>query len=246
MAFQLEICCFNMESARIAQGAGADRIELCASPGEGGTTPSFGLLRYAREKISVPIFPIIRPRGGDFLYSEEEFDVMMKDVLQCRQLHADGIVTGLLGSDGTVDKTRLSRLVERAFPLEVTFHRAFDWTADPFEALETILDAGCSRILTSGQKELAMEGKELIGELVRQAAERIIIMPGSGVRAKNIAQLAGATGAKEFHSSARRMQSSEMAFINPSMGEPLDWVLPDAGEIELMAGSLRSPYSSPA
>jgi len=232
MSFKLEICSFDLLSALIAQEAGAHRIELCAGPAEGGTTPGPGLIRAARERIHIDIYPIIRPRGGDFLYTEEEFDIMMKEVTYCKQAGCNGVVVGILHADGSIDKIRTSRLVEMAYPLGVTFHRAFDWAANPFEALEDIISVGCERILTSGQRPTAPEGAELINELVRQADDRIIIMPGSGVRADNIIALAEKTDASEFHTSARTSAPSLMEFINTSMKDDQSAVRADREEIE--------------
>jgi len=232
MAFKLEICSFDLLSALIAQEAGAHRIELCAGPAEGGTTPGPGLITVAREKIHIDLYPIIRPRGGDFLYTDEEFDIMMKEVAYCKQAGCNGVVIGLLNKDGTIDKTRTARLVEMAYPLGVTFHRAFDRAVNPFEALEDIISLGCERILTSGQRPTAWEGAELINELVRQADDRIIIMPGSGVRADNIIALAEKTDASEFHTSARTMAPSQMDFVNTSMKDDQSAVRADREEIE--------------
>jgi copper homeostasis protein len=231
MGFLLEICSFNLASALIAQASGADRIELCASPAEGGVTPSPGIIRSAREQLRIPIYPIIRPRGGDFCYSDEEFRIMLRDIDYCKQVGCNGVVIGMLNADGSVDQARCARLVEAAYPLGVTFHRAFDWAANPFEALETIIQMGCERILTSGQRPTAEEGAGLIDQLVREADDRIVIMPGSGVRADNIERLAEMTGASEFHTSARLLQASAMEYVNTSMKESQDIVL--AGEDEI-------------
>lgn len=231
MDYRLEICAFNLSSALIAQQSGADRIELCASPEEGGTTPSSGLLRIARENLLIPLYSIIRPRGGDFLYSEEEFNVMLRDIEYCRQVGCDGVVIGLLLPDGSVDKQRCARLIEVAYPMGVTFHRAFDWAANPFEALEDIIALGCERILTSGQRPTAMEGAALIDQLIREADDRIVVMPGSGVRASNIIELAESTGAAEFHTSARLKQASAMEYVNNGMKEGMSFT--EAGEEEI-------------
>jgi len=231
MDYHLEICAFNLPSALIAQRSGADRIELCASPEEGGTTPSAGLIRTARENLHISLYPIIRPRGGDFLYTEEEFRIMLRDIDYCKQVGCNGVVIGMLLTDGSVDKQRCSRLVEAAYPLGVTFHRAFDWAANPFEALEDIINMGCERILTSGQRPTAMEGAPLIDQLVREADDRIVIMPGSGVRSSNILPLAEATGAAEFHTSARLKQASGMEYVNIAMKE--DQCYTEAGEEEI-------------
>jgi copper homeostasis protein len=227
----LEICAFNLPAALAAQGAGADRIELCAGPEEGGVTQSAGLIRMAREKLQIPVYPIIRPREGDFLYSAEEFAVMMRDVEFCRELGCDGVVIGMLLADGRVDQVRCGRLVEAAYPMGVTFHRAFDRAVDPFEALEAIIGIGFERILTSGQRPVAMEGAALLRELVREADERIVIMPGSGVRASNISELAEKTGVVEFHTTARIAVPGGMAFVNAAMREDLLMVMPSEEEI---------------
>lgn len=234
----LEICAFNLPAALAAERAGADRIEFCSGPEEGGVTPSAGLLRLARERLRVPLYPIIRPREGDFLYSEDEFRVMMRDVELCKEMGCDGVVIGMLLADGSVDQVRGARLVEAAYPLGVTFHRAFDRAANPFEALEAVIRIGCERILTSGQRPVAMEGVQLIAELVRQADDRIVIMPGSGVRADNIGELAAKTGAVEFHTSARVKGVSGMEFVNGGMGEELAVVMPGEEEIRRIKGEM--------
>ena len=211
-AFKLEVIGFNIESCIIAQSAGANRIELCDGPAEGGTTPSYGFIKAARKKLQIELYPIIRPRGGDFLYNPDEFEIMKNDIKLCKELNCDGIVIGILQADGTVDKERCTQLVELAYPLGVTFHRAFDRTVDPFKALEAIIEIGCVRILTSGQRPTAADGAELISQLIKQAAERIIIMPGSGIRSDNIVDIVTKTNATEFHTSARIMAESKMIF----------------------------------
>ncbi|HEY6978510.1 MAG TPA: copper homeostasis protein CutC [Chitinophagaceae bacterium] len=234
MSFTLEIAVFNISSALSAATAGADRIELCENPVDGGTTPSFGTLKIVREKINIPAFPIIRPRGGDFLYSDEEFDVIKKDVQLIKDLGFEGIVVGLLRKDGTIDTRRTGKLVELAYPMEVTFHRAFDRATEPLHALEEIIICGCQRILTSGQAPNAIDGKELLRQLIERADERIVIMPGSGVRSNNIAELAAYTHAHEFHSSARKVIPSQMKFIQKSMKENVENILVDIEEIKTM------------
>jgi len=244
MSFILEIAVFNISSALAAANAGADRIELCENPTEGGTTPSFGTLKAIREKIIIPVFPIVRPRGGDFLYSDEEFEVIKKDVLLIKDLGFEGIVFGLLKKDGTIDKQRTVKLVELAYPLEATFHRAFDRAAEPSRSLEEIITCGCQRILTSGQVPNAVAGKELIKQLVQQADERIIIMPGSGLRSNNISELAAYTSAQEFHSSARKIIPSQMEFIQKSMKEDLGNIFVDVEEIKMMREALKPAKST--
>ena len=232
MKFKLEVIGFTIESCLIAQAAGAHRIELCDNPSEGGTTPSYGFIKAAREKLTIELYPIIRPRGGDFLYSETEFEIMKADVQLCKDLDCNGVVIGILLPNGTVDKERCKQLVDIAYPMGVTFHRAFDRTIDPFKALEDIIAIGCERILTSGQNPSVNEGMPLLIELVEQAKERIIIMPGSGVRADNIVALAKKTNAVEFHTSARIYKNSKMEFIKESMNEQLISVATDSNEIK--------------
>ncbi|MFL9484114.1 copper homeostasis protein CutC [Chitinophagaceae bacterium LWZ2-11] len=236
---QLEIAVFNIQSAIQASQAGADRIELCENPFDGGTTPSYGTLKTVREKITIPVFPIIRPRGGDFLYNEDEFSIMMYDVLLCKDLGYGGVVIGLLHADGTIDVERTTRLVEIAYPMDVTFHRAFDRCKEPLQAMEDIINCGCQRILTSGQVPNAYDGKELIKQLVKQADDRIIIMPGSGVRSNNINELKQYTDAQEFHSSARKNAGTEMQFVNASMQEELMNIIVDEDEVRKMKENLR-------
>ncbi len=237
---KLEICSFNLTSAIIAQQAGAHRVELCASPDEGGTTPSQGVIRAAREKLHIELYPIIRPRGGDFLFSEEEFAIMLKEVEFCKQAGCNGVVIGLLNADGTIDKKRSARLVEAAFPLGVTFHRAFDWAINPFEAMEEIISIGCERILTSGQRPTAIEGVTMINELVRQADDRIFIMPGSGIRSSNITELVQKTDAPEYHTSARILVPGAMEFINTAMNEEQLVTMADKEEIKAIIENLRT------
>lgn len=232
MKFKLEVIGFTIESCMIAQAAGAHRIELCDNPFEGGTTASYGFIKTARENLSIELYPIIRPRGGDFLYSEIEFEVMKADIDNCKSLGCDGVVIGILNADGTVDKKRCKQLVEIAHPMKVTFHRAFDRTNDPFKAMEDIISIGCARILTSGQKNLAIDGEELLNKLVKQANNRIIIMPGSGVNSDNIEILVKNTNATEFHTSARTFINSKMEFINESMDEQLTSVSLMSDEIK--------------
>lgn len=240
MSFILEIAVFNIASALLAAKAGADRIELCENPFDGGTTPSYGTLKTVREKINIPVFPIVRARGGDFLYSDEEFEVMKKDVALIKDLGFEGVVIGLLKKDGTIDIQRTSKLVEIAYPLEVTFHRAFDRAAEPLQALEDVINCGCQRILTSGQVPNAFDGKELMKQLIQQADGRIIIMPGSGVRSNNIRSLVEFTGAEELHSSARKIIPSQMQFTQQSMNENLENISVDVDEIKKMKTALSA------
>ncbi len=213
--YTIEIATSDFATTKSAVEGGADRIELCANLDEGGTTPSIGTIKKCRASFNALLFPIIRPRGGDFLYSQEEYEIMFNDIKTCRQIGCDGVVIGLLNRDGTIDVTRTSKLINVAYPMEVTFHRAFDRCKEPFVALEQLIEIGCERILTSGHKLTAMEGVELIAALQKQADDRVIIMPGSSVRKENIKNLADQTGCTEFHASLRNKTKSQMQFQHP-------------------------------
>ena len=217
MTYKFEICANSVASCIAAQKGGADRVELCAGIPEGGTTPSFGMIRNARECIDIALNVIIRPRGGDFLYSENELREMVSDIQAAKELGADGLVFGCLCPDGSVDMKAMAVLMEAAGDTPVTFHRAFDHTSDPFKALEDIISLGCTRILTSGCRPTALEGADLLAQLVEKASDRIIIMPGCGVREGNIAEIARLSGAREFHFSARESVQSGMFFRNPEV-----------------------------
>lgn len=212
----IEIATSDYVTTAAAVAGGADRIELCANLAEGGTTPSYGTIRQCRENFSVALYPIIRNRGGDFYYTSEEFSIMLRDVQLCKELGCDGVVIGLLNRDGTIDIKRTIQLIEAAYPMGVTFHRAFDRCSDPHTALEQLIEAGCERILTSGQQPSVMDGVELVAALQQQANDRIIIMPGSGIRKENIKLLAERTGCTEFHSSLRGKAKGGMEFIHPA------------------------------
>ncbi len=216
----LEICIDSVASARAALAGGADRVELCANLPEGGTTPSAGMIRSVRSAFPGGLMIIIRPRGYDFLYSEDELNVMLHDVRVARELGADGIVIGCLTIDGRVDAARGQRLREAAGSLDVTFHRAFDMTRDLSEALEDIHALGIQRILTSGGQPEVPAGLATIAGLVRQSAGRVSIMPGGGVNADNLADIVTATGVREIHLSARQAVLSKMRYRNDncSMG----------------------------
>jgi copper homeostasis protein len=241
MSTKLEIAVFSVEAAVTALKAGAHRIEFCENPQEGGTTPSYGSLKTLRSYTTQPVFPIIRPRGGDFLYSRSEFEVMKADLLLVKELGYLGAVIGLLNADGSIDTNRTKELVDIAGPtMQISFHRAFDRCKDPFIALEEIIATGCKRILTSGQVPNAADAIPLLKKLVEQAGDSIIIMPGSGVRSNNIKEIMQATGAKEMHSSARQMQTSKMSYTKDSMKENMQATGVDAEEIKKMLEQLHS------
>ncbi len=220
MEFKLEICVDSVASAINAQEAGADRVELCDNLFEGGTTPGFGTLVSARNNLTIGLNVIIRPRGGDFLYDDLEYDIMRRDIEVCGENGVDGVVIGILRSDGSIDVERTSKLIQLARPMSVTFHRAFDMCSNPEKGLEDVISSGADRLLTSGQKNLVPEGIELITRLVSQAGDRIIIMPGGGINLSNIGFVAKQTHAKEFHLTGRKIINSEMIFIRDgiSMG----------------------------
>lgn len=216
--YQFEICTNSVESCVAAQTGGANRVELCAGIPEGGTTPSYGEIAVAREMLTnTRLHVIIRPRGGDFLYSPLEVNAMLKDIEVARQLKADGVVFGCLTADGEIDIPVMQLLMNASEGLSVTFHRAFDVCCDPKKALEQIVSLGCDRILTSGQQPTAELGIPLLKELQKQAAGRIILLAGCGVNEKNIALIEKETGIQEFHFSARESIISGMKYKNKAV-----------------------------
>ncbi|BAV08785.1 copper homeostasis protein [Filimonas lacunae] len=228
--YTIEIAVTDFITAQSAVKGGADRIELCTGLSEGGLTPSFGLIQQCREKLHTTLFPIIRSRSGDFLYTEDEYELMLQDIRICKQLQCDGVVIGFLTRDGQIDAARTARAVQEAYPMQVTFHRAFDRCRDPFEALDVIVQTGCARILTSGQQVKAVEALDVIQQLVAAAGNRISIMPGSGVSAFNIEDIKNKTGAREFHASLRTTAKSEMQYVNPAFIKENDFVNPAVHE----------------
>lgn len=244
MNITLEIIGFNIESCIIAQASGANRIELCASPAAGGITPPHSQVKLARKLLQIPFYVMIRPRGGDFLFSENEFKMMLEDVQVCRNLGADGIVIGMLREDGTVDTDRCARLVEAGYPLGVTFHRAFDRVKDYKQSLKDVINIGCERILTSGLHPSCEEGLDVLKELVALADGDISIMPGSGVRSTNIKHILEATGATEIHSSASAQIPSQMVFTNSAMKESLQYTGVNGEEIRRMLMEIRERAAS--
>jgi copper homeostasis protein len=210
--FALEICVDSVASCEAAQAGGATRVELCANLFEGGTTPSAGTIREARRHLSIGLHVIVRPRGGDFCYSAAEFNSIQYDLQVAKDLGADGLVMGILNLDGTIDRKRMEALVEQARPLTLTFHRAFDLTPDPEQALTEIIDLGMDLLLTSGQERTACEGIPLLARLVRQAGERVRIMPGGGISERNLERIVQETGVRDVHLTARQRVPSPMAF----------------------------------
>lgn len=213
-SMELEICVESVESAIAVQQGGAQRIELCSDLLEGGITPSAGLIQVVRKMVDFGVFVMIRPRGGDFFYSLDEFEIMRRDVIQAKQLGVDGVVLGLLDAHGYVDIPRTSELVELAHPLQVTFHRAFDMSANLDESLECVIKTGAHRILTSGGRRSVAECAECAAGLIRAAEGRIGIMVAGGVRRENIESIAARTGATEFHCSLKTRLDSPVQFRN--------------------------------
>lgn len=213
----MEVCANSLTSALAAQEGGAIRVELCDNLPEGGTTPSYAQIALAKQMLTIKVYPIIRPRGGDFLYSKLEFELMKMDIKTCKSLNCDGVVIGILKADGSIDTERCAELVALAAPMPVTFHRAFDMSSDLEKALEDIIGLGCERILTSGGESSAIKGAATIAKLIKQANGRIKIMPGAGVTATNITDLIKLTGATEFHASAKSPVKSDMLFKNPRL-----------------------------
>jgi copper homeostasis protein len=213
----LEICVDSVESAIASQAGGAQRVELCSDLNEGGITPSAGLIQAVRKHVGIEVFAMVRPRGGDSFYTPHEFDVMKADVVQMKELKADGIVVGMLDQDGQVDVQRTRELVQLADPMQVTFHRAFDMSADLDESLERVIETGAHRILTSGGVQAVSQGAERVNHLIGTAKERIRIMVGGGIRQENIRKIALRTKATEFHCSLRIRARSPVTFRNHSL-----------------------------
>jgi copper homeostasis protein len=228
----LEVPVFNINSAIIAANNGADRLELCENYANGGTTPSYGILKMVREQISIPVNVLIVPTGGDFVYTDIEFKAMKQDILLCKELGFNGVVLGILLPDGNIDVTRTTELVQLAYPLQVTFHRAFDRCIDPYKGLEDIIQCGCHRILTSGQKAEVVTGKQLLKQLVQLAENRIIILPGGGVKSSNIADLQITTGVVECHASCKKIIPTSMVYVNKHMNDDNNETSVDIEELQ--------------
>ena len=211
----VEVSIEGVDGLLVAQENGADRVELCASVLEGGITPSIGMVREALRRARIPVFVIVRPRGGDFLYSEAEFESMRQDVIALKELGVPGIVTGCLTQDGEVDEQRTEELLHLGRPMSFTFHRAFDMVRDPVQALEVLISLGVDRLLTSGQRSTAIEGLATLKRLGQVASGRIIVMPCGGLRADSVGQVCRETGLWELHFAAHKMESSRMTHRNP-------------------------------
>jgi copper homeostasis protein len=238
----LEIAANSVASALAAQEGGAGRVELCTALELGGLTPSHAQIVLARERLRIPLYVLIRPRAGDFLYSDPECETMQRDVETCVSLGCDGVVLGVLDANGNVDMPRCRALINAAGALGTTFHRAFDLSRDPARALEDIIALGCERVLTSGAQPSAVEGAALIRSLVAQANGRLAVMPGAGITAHNIAALAAATGAQEFHASAKRQLPSGMQHQPPRLQDMRGGELrTDVEQVRALALALAPP-----
>ena len=225
----MEVCVDSIQSAINAEQGGASRLELCSNLVEGGITPSLGLLRVIKDKVKIPVYVMVRPRGGDFLYSEDEFRVMKEDVMFLKENGADGIVFGILTADGDIDVERSKEIITMARPLLVTFHRAFDMTRDPLTSLDTLISLGVERVLTSGQDSTALEGLPLISRLIEHAQDKIIVVPGGGITERNLGRILKESGAKEFHCSARSSCNSLMVYRNGQVSMGASYGPPEFG-----------------
>lgn len=235
----LEVCAFTFQTCIIAERAGAARVELCDNPIEGGTTPGYGTIKQVRDKIGIDLFPIIRPRSGNYFYNEEEYAIIKHDIQICRELGCNGISVGTQTIDAEIDTEWLKRIVEWAGPMSVTCNRAFDGTPDPFKSLEELIACGCQRVLTSGQKSAAPDAGQLLGELVKQAAGRITIMPGAGVKSTNLQKLVAESNATEFHSSARAIAPNPLTYINKEVSDYGNVYIADEDEVRAMVAVLK-------
>ncbi|MFO0992497.1 MAG: copper homeostasis protein CutC [Hyphomicrobiales bacterium] len=239
-----EICVDSVAGVRAAKDAGAHRAELCAALIEGGITPSRGMMREARKVPGIQIQVMIRPRGGDFLFDDDEFEIMKADIDAAKAEHADGVVIGLLNPDGTIDEDRSRELIARAKPMSVTYHRAFDMTPDPFAALETLIALGVDRVLTSGQEASVLEGLPLIAELVRRAGDSIIVMPGGGITSRNVDRIVDAARPKEIHFAALRLQPGGMKFRRDHVFMGGELRPPEYDRLVTSASSVRAVMSN--
>jgi len=244
--YTLEIACFSITGARVAEAAGAHRIELCENPEEGGTTPSYGTLKIIQDMIKIPVFPIIRARGGDFVYSAEEKKVMLEDLRLCRELGFPGAVVGALLSDGNGDLEFIRQMRSEAIHMQLTFHRAFDRSVNPLRLMEQLIKEGYHRILSSGQYPQVMQGLGLLKKLMEEAAGSICIMPGSGLHSRNVLDIARFAPFSEFHTAARKAFHPEGVFSPSSMNETLQYTITDAMEIKAILNQLNLHFGKPS
>lgn len=230
----LEVCAFNVQSCLIAERAGAARIELCDNPLEGGTTPSYGTVKRARERVGIALYPIIRPRSGNYFYDEDELEIIRRDIETCKELGCNGISVGAATIDAEIDTERMKRIVEWAYPMGVTCNRVFDGTPDLFQALEDVVRCGCERVLTSGGKSSAPDAGDILARLVQQAGDRISVMPGAGVKSSNLARLRRECGAREYHASARTIAPNPLTYVNTQVSDYGNVYVADEEEVRRM------------
>lgn len=239
---KIEICANSYESAINAEKGEADRIELCSELAVGGITPSLGLIKKVIKDVTIPVNVLIRPRSGNFSYSNSEFDVMKNDIIFCKEQGCNGIVSGVLLNDNTIDKKRTRELIELTKPLSFTFHRAFDWVDKPLEALEVLISLGAQRILTSGQKTAATKGINLLKQLHQQGSNRIIVLPGGGININNIMQFKSA-GFREVHFSATKLHKSsnsvKISLNSPQFFDETKVVISDFNKIKVMVNLVK-------
>ncbi len=236
----VEACVDTVASALAAEAGGAGRVELCANLVEGGTTPSAGTIALARERLGIPLFVIVRPRGGDFLHDADEVAVMRRDVEAARRLGVDGVVIGALTADGRVDQETTRALVEAARPMRVTFHRAFDATRDPAEALETLVALGVDRVLTSGGAASALEGAAALRALVRRAGERLVVLAGGGLTPASVGAVVAASGVREVHVRGAERVASAMRFRRPGVGVAKPYTPDEFSRVVTSAEQIRA------
>ena len=236
----LEVAVFTLEGALEAIRAGAHRLEMCENAHDGGTTPSKSTLDFIHSVSPIPVFPIIRARGGDFVYTAEEKKIMLADILYCRNRGFKGVVSGGLLRDGRIDNDFLLRCIDAAGPMEFTFHRAFDRCVDPLNAMEQIIGAGAKRILSSGQYPALPDGIPLLKKMVKQAGNRLIVLPGSGLTRHTVKQVVEKTGVKEVHTSARKLISNTTTFQPDTFPEQMAYTGVDAEEIQVILSLLAS------
>jgi copper homeostasis protein len=237
----LEVAANSLASALAAQAGGADRVELCTGLELGGLTPSAAQIAQVRERLSIPVYVLIRPRAGDFLYGDDELETMQRDIETCLSLGCDGVVFGVLDADGRIDLPRCRPLLSAAGGMGVTFHRAFDMACDLPQALEDVVALGAERVLTSGGAASALAGVASIRQLIDQAAGRIVVMPGAGIHAANVVDLARATQATEFHASAKAGHASGMRWTNPLLPDMAGGeIRTDEHEVRALANALAS------
>lgn len=237
---KIEVCAYTLQSAINAEKAGASRVELCDNFFEGGTTPSYGVVELARKYISIELNVLIRPRGGDFCYSDLEFETMLKDIYAVKRLGVNGIAIGALTANGQIDKIKMKEIISIARPASITFHRAFDCVKNEFDSLNELIELGVERVLTSGLKNTAVEGKETLAKLVEKSQGKIVIMPGGGINYSNIEELINVTKASEYHLSGKRLMNNNFTCHNSEVRLNSTFSMPEFSYIETDGQKIKS------